>query len=144
MWQARCINIEIMDLSKLTTRDLTQISRLLLKKETVQAQIDEINRQLETFGNGKPYSSKIKEADQPAGLSGRSTRKRRAKRAGRGEMKERIVEELKTAGKTGRHFKELAEKLEVKYGNISVWFQSTGKNIPEIKKVGPARFAWIS
>jgi hypothetical protein len=133
-----------MDLSKITTRDLATISKLLSKKEAVQAQIDEINRELEKFGGGKSPSSLAKDLKRPVARNGSGARKRRAKRTGRGEMKERILAELQAAGKTGRHFKELSEKLGVKYGNISVWFQSTGKNIPEIMKVGPARFAWMS
>ena len=30
------------------------------------------------------------------------------------------------------------------YGNISVWFHTTGKGMKEINKIAPGRFAWTS
>jgi len=59
-------------------------------------------------------------------------------------MKDRIVQALKTAGKSGATVKDLAAKLGKNYANISVWFHTTGKGIKEIKKVGPGKFAWAS
>ena len=59
-------------------------------------------------------------------------------------LKQRIVQTLKTAGKSGVTVKDLAAKLGKSYGNISVWFHTTGKGIKEFKKVGPGRFAWVS
>ncbi|PYX04739.1 MAG: hypothetical protein DMG88_23740 [Acidobacteria bacterium] len=62
----------------------------------------------------------------------------------RAPMKERIVQTLKAAGKSGATIKDLAAKLGKSYGNISVWFHTTAKGIKEIKKVEPGRFAWGS
>ena len=59
-------------------------------------------------------------------------------------LKERIVQTLKAAGKPGVTVKDLASKLGKDYGNISVWFHTTGKGMKEIKKVEPGRFAWAS
>ena len=59
-------------------------------------------------------------------------------------LKERILQTLKTTGKSGVTVKDLAAKLGKSYGNISVWFHTTGKGIKEIKKVEPGRFAWVS
>ena len=59
-------------------------------------------------------------------------------------LKERIVQTLKTAGKSGMTVKDMAAKLGKSYGNISVWFHTTAKGIKEIKKVEPGRFAWAS
>jgi len=59
-------------------------------------------------------------------------------------LKERIVQTLKTAGKSGVTVKDLAAKLGKGYGNVSVWFHTTGKAVKEIKKVEPGRFAWVS
>ena len=59
-------------------------------------------------------------------------------------LKERIVQTLKTAGKSGATVKDLAAKLGKSYGNIGVWFHTTAKGIKEIKKVEPGRFAWAS
>ncbi len=59
-------------------------------------------------------------------------------------LKERIVQTLKTAGKSGVTVKDMAAKLGKSYGNISVWFHTTAKCMKEIKKVEPGRFAWAS
>ena len=59
-------------------------------------------------------------------------------------MKERIVQSLKSAGKSGLTVKDLASKLGKSYGNVSVWFHTTAKGINQIKKVEPGRFAWAS
>jgi len=58
--------------------------------------------------------------------------------------KERIVQTLKSAGKSGVTVKDLAAKLGKSYGNVSVWFHTTAKGINQIKKVEPGRFAWAS
>jgi hypothetical protein len=39
--------------------------------------------------------------------------------------------------------KDLAVRLGTSYGNITSFFQSTGKKIREIKKAGRGRFAWV-
>src|SRR6185503_16177041 len=59
-------------------------------------------------------------------------------------LKEQILGTLKSAGKSGATVKDLAAKLGKSYGNVSVWFHTTGKGIKEIKKVVPGRFAWAS
>jgi hypothetical protein len=59
-------------------------------------------------------------------------------------LKEQIVGTLKSAGKSGTTVKDLAAKLGKSYGNVSVWFHTTGKGIKEIKKVEPGKFAWAS
>src|SRR5881394_2571890 len=56
-------------------------------------------------------------------------------------LKDRIVQALKAAGKPGTTVKDLAAKLGKSYGNISVWFHTTGKAIKEINKVEPGKFA---
>ena len=65
-------------------------------------------------------------------------------RAPRTPLKQRIVQTLWTAGKSGVTVKDLAAKLGKSYGNISVWFHTTGKGINQIKKVEPGKFAWAS
>ena len=59
-------------------------------------------------------------------------------------LKQRIVQTLKTAGRSGVTVKDMAAKLGKSYGNISVWFHTTAKGMKEIKKVEPGRFAWAS
>ncbi|SRR6266508_5877532 len=62
----------------------------------------------------------------------------------RGQLKDEIIRNLKTAGKSGVAVKDLAAGLGRSYGNISVWFHTTAKGVKEIKKVAPGRFAWAS
>ena len=59
-------------------------------------------------------------------------------------LKERIVQTLKTAGKSGVTVKDMAAKLGKSYGNVNVWFHTTAKGIKEVKKIEPGRFAWAS
>ncbi|MHB8523164.1 MAG: hypothetical protein ACYDH9_20760 [Limisphaerales bacterium] len=65
-------------------------------------------------------------------------------RSGKGELKARIIEQIKAAGKQGISIKELVPLLKSKYANVIVWFQTTGKKVKEIKKMAPGRYAWRS
>ena len=68
-----------------------------------------------------------------------------AKKAGPATpLKDQIVGTLKSAGTSGTTVKDLAAKIGKSYGNVSVWFHTTGKGIKGIKKVEPGRFAWVS
>ena len=57
-------------------------------------------------------------------------------------LKGRIIRALKVAGDKGVTVNDLAGKFGKNYGNISVWFHTTGKRVKEIKKVAPGKFAW--
>jgi predicted trehalose synthase len=67
-------------------------------------------------------------------------KKARKTKAGRGELKGQILNELKQAGAEGITIKDLSEKLKANYKNIYIWFVTTGKRIPGIQKVGPAQY----
>ncbi len=54
----------------------------------------------------------------------------------RGAVKEQIVAALKKAGAKGISVKELSTKLDIKPGNIHVWFATTGKTVG-VDKVAP-------
>jgi len=74
---------------------------------------------------------------------GRVAAAAKSKTAGPGiPLKEQIVGTLKAAGRPGATVKDVAAKLGKSYGNINVWFRTTGKGIKEVKKVEPGRFAW--
>ena len=62
------------------------------------------------------------------------------RQAGRGELKKKIISALRAAGKRGTTISDLSKKLNVKRANLYVWFNGTGRNIPAIKKVGPAKY----
>ena len=63
-------------------------------------------------------------------------------KAGRGQLKGKIVSLLKGAGNEGMTIKDLAAKLKANYKNVYIWFVTTGKKIAEIKKAGPAQYKW--
>jgi transposase-like protein len=60
-----------------------------------------------------------------------------------GVSKDRVIELLKGAGSAGTTVKELAAKLGVKAQRMYVWFGVTGKTLKEIKKIAPAKYAWV-
>ena len=67
--------------------------------------------------------------------------KRQAKGGSRrGELSSNILATLKSAGPSGITVKELADKVGAKYKNIYIWFATTGKKNPSVKKVGPAQY----
>jgi hypothetical protein len=119
-----------MDLTKLSSKDLAAISRLLEKRESLQTQIDKIDSLLNAYSGG---------ASRPLARSGGGKRAN----TGRGELKTAIVGALQAAGKAGLTVKELAGKAGVKPANVYSWFYATGKKIKDIKKVGEAKYAWV-
>lgn len=62
---------------------------------------------------------------------------------GRGKLMAAILGELKAAGTKGITVKELSAKLGVAYKNVYIWFVTTGKKNPNIKRIGPARYALV-
>ena len=55
-------------------------------------------------------------------------------------MKQDILAALSTAGEAGMSVKELSTSLSIHPANIHAWFFGTGKQMPEIKKVGRAKY----
>ena len=47
---------------------------------------------------------------------------------------------LAAAGKAGMQVKDLASSLGAKLPNIHAWFQSSGKRIPALKKIGRGHY----
>lgn len=58
----------------------------------------------------------------------------------RGALSDSIVQALEAAGDKGLKIKDLSDKIGANYRNVSVWFVTTGKNYPKIKKVAPAHY----
>jgi transposase-like protein len=67
-------------------------------------------------------------------------RKSTAPKGKRGELKEAILDTLSKAGAAGITVKDIAEKVGVPYKNVFIWFATTGKKNPKVKKVAPATF----
>jgi hypothetical protein len=140
-----------MSLATLSSKDVSRIQKLIERKEALVRQIAGINSELEAIEsgaskqNGSPAAAAPSEGPAKSVPPGAVTprKKGRAGRAVRGSLKQAISAELRSAGKPGMKVKDLAAKLGTSYGNITNFFQNTGKKMNEIKKVGPARFAWI-
>jgi len=60
----------------------------------------------------------------------------------RGALQARIIDALQSAGSKGVTIKDLSEKFKMPYRNVQVWFATTGKKNPSVKKVGPATYQY--
>jgi hypothetical protein len=61
-------------------------------------------------------------------------------KARRGALSENVMAALSEAGGNGVSIKDLSEKVGSNYRNVAVWFATTGKKNPKIKKVAPATY----
>jgi hypothetical protein len=66
--------------------------------------------------------------------------KAKADGAKRGGLSEKILGYLGEAGSEGVTIKDIADKADTNYRNVAVWFATTGKKFPKIKKVRPATY----
>ncbi len=125
-----------------------QLKRAVAIRENVEGLEKELDRILggEPVGRGSARRRKgLRRAASRGKVSkavkgGSGVQRRIA--SSRGGLKGRIIGALRTAGDNGLTVKDLAGKLGKSYGNISVWFHTTGKGVKEIKKVAPGKFAW--
>ena len=62
----------------------------------------------------------------------------------RGGLSNKIFRALRSAGDEGLTVRDMASKFKINPQNLFVWFSATGKNHPEIKKVGTARYALVN
>lgn len=61
----------------------------------------------------------------------------------RGQLAARITDALKSAGSSGITIKDLCAKFKMPYRNVQVWFATTGKKNPAIKKIAPATYRLV-
>jgi hypothetical protein len=152
-WDARFSHkhSKTMSLATLTSKELSRIQKLIERKEALAQQIVEINSELEAIDSGvsetaRPTIPAVRAATAPraAKAAAPAVPGRTAKRGKtvRGQLKERISRELKSAGNQGMKVQDLATRIGTGYANITTFFQSTGKKIKEIKKVGRGQYAW--
>src|SRR5437016_14088082 len=149
-------------LTRLSVKDLKQAVAIRERIDGLQRDLDRISgAQAAPEKNGAPRRKKRRMSAAAKARISAAMKARWAKRSGKqrvsglaaakakgrslgAPLKERIVQTLKTAGKSGLTVKDLAAKLGKSYGNVSVWFHTTAKGINQIKKVEPGRFAWAS
>lgn len=89
-------------------------------------------------GNGAKPSAPVPAAATKAPKA--KAAKGKGGKAKRGALSENVMTALETAGSTGISIKDLSDKVGSNYRNVAVWFATTGKKNPKIKKVAPATY----
>jgi hypothetical protein len=149
-------------LTTLSIKDLKRAVAIRERIDGLQRDLDRITGTQTTpakNGASRPKKSKMSAAARARISAGMKARwaKRKGKRrvstiaaakaktrTSGAPLKELVVQTLRSAGKSGATVKDVAAKLGKSYGNINVWFHTTGKGMKEIKKIEPGRFAWAS
>jgi hypothetical protein len=86
-------------------------------------------------GNGsKPVASTTTKASKAPAKA------RKGGKAKRGALTDNIMSGLSGAGSSGITIKDLSDMAGTNYRNVAVWFATTGKKFPKIKKVAPATY----
>jgi hypothetical protein len=144
-----------MSLTNISSSSLKSLIKLTERKESLVREIEKIEAQLSSLLGGKAVRSTGKRRGRPAkGKVGRPAKAKKAgrpakkarstgKRAPRGQIKKKILAALKAAGDAGLKVTDLSKKIGVKNANVHVWFSSTGKKLPEIKRVGKGHFKLV-
>ena len=127
-----------MNLSQITTTDLSAIGKLLQRKESLQAEVAKIDGQLDSYGSGKL----VKQVAGKVSLVKlqKAASKKRSPRSKKGSIREGVNNVLKNAGKAGMHISKIAEGMGGNLGSLRQWFATSGKKIKNIKRVGPATY----
>ena len=114
---------------------------LQVKIDQLQARLENINRALFSAAGAmiSPAVSKAKGVAAAGHLASAGQKPR----AGRGELKRRILDALAAAGNAGIRVRDLANSLGSKPGAIHSWFQFARKNIKAIRKAGKGRYRLV-
>jgi hypothetical protein len=134
-----------MNFSDLTTQTLKSLVKLTDKKEKLSKEIEKIEAQLGALFTGKAPKVSGKRRGRPAKKGVKASKKApkaaaKAKRSPRGGLGKKILKALDSAGDAGVKVVELAKKIGVKGTNLHIWFATTGKKNPAIKKVGKGHY----
>jgi hypothetical protein len=121
---------------------LRQLVKLSERREGLLSQLQQIDRDIVRLESrfGVPT---IEDNRAAITISAKPTKRRGRKNrrtTKRGALREAIVGALRAAGKRGRTIRELSEKLGVPSANLYVWFNSTGRKVRGLKKVGPGAY----
>jgi len=120
-----------MALTDLSSAQIERLVQLVKEKEILQAELARVNHSLDGLEKDEP----------PSHIEARLRVRGRRRRIG---LKAAILKSLEAAGTEGMTVKELAEKTGGKPSSVYVWFYTTGKKIKGIKKVGKAKFAFVT
>jgi len=125
-----------MTLTNLNSASLRSLIKLTERKEALVLEIKKIEAQLSSLILGKALPTG-KRRGRPAKAT---TAVKSVKRAKRGTLKTKIYAALRAAGDEGLKVPALSKKIGVKSQNVHVWLSSTGKKLPEIKRIGKGHF----
>jgi hypothetical protein len=151
-----------MDLSKLNPDMLRELIKLTELKSSLENQLSSLNDRLVALFSGKTPAKSTKSTTgkrrgRPPGAKAAAAKAPKAPRTPkvkapkvkapkgegrRGALKGKILKLLAEAGPEGATVKDISAKLGVKSQNVHVWFSTTGKKLPDIAKVGEARYAY--
>jgi hypothetical protein len=138
-----------MNITNISSNALKNLIKLTQRKEGLLREIEKIENQLASLLTGKPARTtgkrrgrpaKAKKAGRPAKAAKATKGSSTTKRAPRGALKKKIFSALKAAGDAGMKVPDLSKKIGAKSQNVHVWFSSTGKKLPEIKRIGKGHF----
>ena len=115
---------------------LKQLVKLSERKEAHLAEIQSIDRQI----NRVQQQFGIPSMEPSVSTSVAPARRAPSHRAKRGALKRKILSELRRAGKKGATVGQLSARLRVPSANLYVWFNGTGRNVPNLKKIAAARY----
>lgn len=116
------------------------------ERASLQGKLDRLHARLETIKSAlftagatvaAPAAAKAKPVAAKAAPAGKQPR------AGRGELKQRILEALAAAGKAGIRVRDLAVSIGSKPEALHSWFQFARKNISTIRKAGKGRYRLV-
>ena len=105
------------------------------KLDQLQARLEQLQSSLFSATGSAPARSAIK-APAPAATA-------RKPRAGRGELKQQILDALTAAGDAGLGVQELAASLGTKSAALHSWFQFARKSIKGVRKAGRGRYRLV-
>ena len=140
-----------MDISLLNSHSLLRLLSLTERKEEILQLLGKIDDEIRKTLQGGVSVEVLEIASAPttaapvlkqaaaAKAPAKPAKAKKAKKGKSGGLKERILALLEEAGSRGLKVKEIAEKLNSKSANISVWFSTTGKKLAT--KVEPGRYA---
>jgi DNA replication initiation complex subunit (GINS family) len=140
-----------MSISSFTSASLKSLSKLIDKKESLIAEIAKIEAAVASLLTGKPVKAEGKRRGRPAKKSAAVKKSAPAKKAPKvvkkrvsgGGLGAKVLKALEAAGDAGVKVSALAKTLKIKGTNLHVWFATTGKKNPAIKKIGKGHYKLV-
>lgn len=126
-----------MDITKLSSDDLRDIIRLLEQKETLQAELEKVDKALVNYVGGNSATKRVAKTKRSGGVSSGG-----AKRGRKSKVKDEVMALLKEAFPQSMAVRDLADRIGVKLSSMNAWFSTSGKKIDQIEKAGVGRYVW--